>query len=94
LSVPRAPGEASGGICRLEHPDGRDVTISIEYNVLGSLLAPQGGDVAGTDGNSPYPGNCNILLFDLDSTHINLNKHDRVNRNYDYLCKSNNLNIT
>jgi len=67
LSVPRAPGEASGGICRLEYPDGRDVTISIEYNVLGSLLAPQGGDVAGIDGNSPYPGNCNILLFDLDA---------------------------
>ena len=67
LSVPRAPGEASGGICRLEYPDGRDVTISIEYNVLGSLLAPQGGDVAGPDGNSPYPGNCNILLFDLDA---------------------------
>lgn len=67
FSVPRAPGEASGGICRLEYPDGRDVTISIEYNVLGSLLAPQGGDVAGPDGNSPYPGNCNILLFDLNA---------------------------
>ena len=65
LSVPRAPGEASGGICRLRFKDGRDITASVEYNMLGPLLAPQGGDVAGPTGDSPYPGNCNILLFDL-----------------------------
>lgn len=63
FSVPRAPGEASGGICRLRYPNGRELTCSIEYNLLGPLL--QGGDVAGPDGNSPYPGNCNILLFEL-----------------------------
>jgi len=67
LSVPRAPGEASGGICKLSYPTGRTVTISVEYNVLGPLLAPQGGDIADpTTGNSPFPGNCNILLFDLN----------------------------
>ena len=65
LAVPRAPGEASGGICRLQFADGRDLTASVEYNMLGPLLAPQGGDVAGPDGNSPFPGNCNILLFEL-----------------------------
>jgi UDP-sugar pyrophosphorylase len=65
LAVPRAPGEASGGICRLQYPDGRDLTASVEYNMLGPLLAPQGGDGAGPNGNSPFPGNCNILLFEL-----------------------------
>ena len=66
LAVPRAPGEASGGICRLQYPDGRDITASVEYNMLGPLLAPQGGDVAGPTGDSPFPGNCNILLFELE----------------------------
>lgn len=66
LSVPRAAGEASGGICRLKCKDGRDLTASVEYNMLNPLLAPQGGDIAGADGLSPFPGNCNILLFELN----------------------------
>ena len=65
FAVPRAPREASGGICRLAFADGRVRTVSVEYNLLGGLLEPQGGDVAGPSGDSPYPGNCNILLFDL-----------------------------
>jgi len=66
FAVPRTPGEAAGGICKLEFKDGRELTASVEYNMLGPLLAAQGGDVAGPDGNSPYPGNCNILLFELE----------------------------
>ena len=66
FAVPRAPGEAAGAICKLDLKDGRQLTASVEYNMLGPLLAAQGGDIAGPDGNSPYPGNCNILLFELD----------------------------
>ena len=61
FSVPRAPGEASGGICRLSFKDGRDVTVSVEYNILGPLLLRNKSE---EDLN--LPGNCNILLFDLD----------------------------
>ena len=68
LSVPRAPGEASGAICGLKLKDGRNLTASVEYNMLGPLLQAQGGDIALQDGSgvSAYPGNCNILLFDLE----------------------------
>jgi UDP-sugar pyrophosphorylase len=66
FAVPRSPGEAAGGICKLDFPNGKSLTASVEYNMLGPLLASQGGDAAGPDGNSPYPGNCNILLFELE----------------------------
>lgn len=66
LTVPRKPGEAVGGICRLTHRDGKNITINVEYNQLDPLLrsttSPQ-GDVADASGFSPYPGNINVLIF-------------------------------
>lgn len=32
VCVPRTPGEAVGGICKLKHEDGREVTVNVEYN--------------------------------------------------------------
>ena len=65
MAIPRFPGEATGGLCRLKKVDGSRVTCSVEYNVLGALLGVQGGDKAGANGKSPYPGNTNALLFNL-----------------------------
>ena len=38
VCVPRTPGEAVGGICRLNRPDGSQYTINVEYNQLDPLL--------------------------------------------------------
>ena len=59
LAVPRAAGEAIGGIARMTHRDGRAMTINVEYNQLGPLLQANGwpeGDVADESGHSPFPG--------------------------------------
>jgi len=71
LTVPRAPGEAVGGICRLVHEgEGKDLTVNVEYNQLDPLLRattqPE-GDVAAKDtpGVSPFPGNINVLVFNI-----------------------------
>jgi len=67
LTVPRIPGEACGGICKLTGADGSSTTINVEYNILDPLLksTPTGGDVADESGFSPYPGNINVLVFQL-----------------------------
>eukprot|EP00301_Raphidiophrys_heterophryoidea_P009043 c13349_g1_i1.p1 GENE.c13349_g1_i1~~c13349_g1_i1.p1 ORF type:complete len:617 (-),score=184.27 c13349_g1_i1:65-1855(-) len=67
LTVPRRPGEAVGGICRLQHPDGRSITINVEYNQLDPMLRAggKGGDQADSTGYSPFPGNTNVLVFAL-----------------------------
>ena len=68
ITVPRRPGEAVGAICRLDAKDGRGLTCNVEYNQLSSMLraAGQGGDVAdGKTGFSPYPGNINVLVFEI-----------------------------
>ena len=66
LTVPRRPGEAVGGICKLTNVDGADMTINVEYNQLDPLLratvSPE-GDVPDESGFSPYPGNINVLVF-------------------------------
>jgi UDP-sugar pyrophosphorylase len=61
VCVPRTPGEAVGGICKLVHTDGREVTVNVEYNQLDPLLksskAFPNGDVADSHtGCSPFPG--------------------------------------
>ena len=59
LAVPRAAGEAIGGIARMTHRDGGAMTINVEYNQLGPLLQANGwpeGDVADDSGHSPFPG--------------------------------------
>jgi len=65
VTVPRVPGEAVGGICKLTDAAGKGLTINVEYNQLDPLLkgTPTGGDVADASGFSPYPGNINVLVF-------------------------------
>eukprot|EP00298_Acanthocystis_sp_HF-20_P001070 c11458_g1_i1.p1 GENE.c11458_g1_i1~~c11458_g1_i1.p1 ORF type:complete len:593 (+),score=248.73 c11458_g1_i1:805-2583(+) len=69
LAVPRKPGEAVGGICKLVHSDGSNITINVEYNQLDPLLKAtgKGGDTADETGFSPFPGNINVLIFELGS---------------------------
>jgi len=71
VCVPRTPGEAVGGLCKLTHKDGRQVTVNVEYNQLDPLLRSTeqyaGGDVADASGHSPFPGNINILVFKMSS---------------------------
>lgn len=68
LTVPRLPGQAVGGVAKLTHDDGREMTLNVEYNQLGPLLKAtvcKEGDVAGADGiHSPYPGNINQFVLD------------------------------
>jgi UDP-sugar pyrophosphorylase len=70
LTVPRRPGEAVGGICRLENKtSGDSLTINVEYNQLDPLLratvSPQGDVADEKSGFSPYPGNINVLIFKI-----------------------------
>mmetsp|Transcript_23078 Transcript_23078/g.46707 ORF Transcript_23078/g.46707 Transcript_23078/m.46707 type:complete len:582 (-) Transcript_23078:386-2131(-) len=71
VCVPRTPGEAVGAICKLDHEDGRSVTVNVEYNQLEPMLKAsdnfKGGDVADpATGTSPFPGNINCLVFGID----------------------------
>ena len=71
VTVPRKPGEAVGGICKLVNKDKNiEMTVNVEYNQLDPMLrgsiSPE-GDVADSSGYSPYPGNINVLVFKLDS---------------------------
>jgi len=67
LTVPRAPGEAAGAICKLVKPGEAPLVINVEYNQLEPLLKASGlgGDTADASGSSPYPGNVNTLIFAL-----------------------------
>ncbi|XP_068658802.1 UDP-sugar pyrophosphorylase [Aristolochia californica] len=70
LAVPRKAKEAIGGITRLTHADGRSMVINVEYNQLDPLLRATGhpeGDANCETGYSPYPGNINQLILELDS---------------------------
>ena len=69
VCIPRKPGEALGAICKLVKDDGSSITINVEYNILESLLKekynPQ-GDIPNKEGYSDFPGNTNVLIFQLD----------------------------
>ncbi|PWA99511.1 UDP-sugar pyrophosphorylase [Artemisia annua] len=70
LAVPRKAKEASGGITKLTHTDGREMVINVEYNQLDPLLRATGhadGDSNCETGYSPYPGNINQLILELGS---------------------------
>jgi UDP-sugar pyrophosphorylase len=73
ICIPRLPEEAAGAITRLEHKadPSKSLTINVEYNQLDPLLKntpPFTGDVADpATGFSPYPGNANNLVFELES---------------------------
>ncbi|KAG2665873.1 hypothetical protein I3760_15G029200 [Carya illinoinensis] len=69
LTVPRKAKEAIGGITKLTHADGRTMVINVEYNQLDPLLRATGhddGDVNDETGYSPFPGNINQLILELD----------------------------
>eukprot|EP00941_MAST-03F_sp_MAST-3F-sp1_P002447 g2447.t1 len=61
--VTRKVGEAVGGIVTLEKEE-RQLTLNVEYNQLGRLLGDKGEGKEGE--NSPFPGNINVLIFQLD----------------------------
>ncbi|KAH7674669.1 UTP--xylose-1-phosphate uridylyltransferase protein [Dioscorea alata] len=68
LAVPRKAKEAIGGITKLTHADGRTMVINVEYNQLDPLLRANGhadGDVNCETGYSPFPGNINQLILEL-----------------------------
>ncbi|KAL9245129.1 hypothetical protein vseg_018815 [Gypsophila vaccaria] len=70
LAVPRKAKEAIGGIAKLTHSDGRTMVINVEYNQLDPLLRATinpDGDVNCETGFSPFPGNINQLILELES---------------------------
>ncbi|XP_042408018.1 UDP-sugar pyrophosphorylase-like [Zingiber officinale] len=77
LAVPRKAKEAIGGITKLTHTDGRSMVINVEYNQLDPLLRATGhadGDVNCETGFSPFPGNINQLILELEPYIEELNK--------------------
>ena len=69
LAVPRVAKQAVGAIAKLQHTDGRCMTINVEYNQLDPLLRatinPEGDVNDASTGHSPFPGNINQLVFEL-----------------------------
>jgi UDP-sugar pyrophosphorylase len=83
ICIPRLAGEAAGAITRLEHktdPD-KSLVINVEYNQLDPLLRTQGdckGDVADPEtGYSPFPGNANNIVIEMDAYAKTLRGEDR-----------------
>lgn len=69
LTIPRKPGDAMGAICSLTNQD-RTITLNVEYNQLDALLKAKYnplGDVPNDKGLSDFPGNTNVLAFELTS---------------------------
>lgn len=69
ITCPRKAKQAIGAITKLTKGD-EERTINVEYNQLDPLLRATGhddGDVNDATGFSPFPGNINQLLFNLDS---------------------------
>ena len=69
ICIPRKPGEAVGAICKLTKKDGTSITNNVEYNQLEALLKEKynpAGDVPNKEGLSDFPGNTNVLIFQLD----------------------------
>ncbi|MEI6034345.1 MAG: UTP--glucose-1-phosphate uridylyltransferase [Verrucomicrobiae bacterium] len=68
IAVNRIPGEAVGGIAKLEKPGAASLTLNVEYNQLDPLLratvSPE-GDVPDSRGFSLFPGNINLLVIRL-----------------------------
>ena len=69
ITIPRIPGEAVGAICKLTNAETNvSHTINVEYNILDSLLKEKWnplGDIKNENGKSFFPGNLNILIFNL-----------------------------
>jgi len=70
VSVPRKAEDAMGGIAKLTRRNGTSITMNVEYNQLDPLLrATRGGrgDVADETGFSPFPGNMNSLVLEMNN---------------------------
>ena len=70
ICVPRKPKDAIGAICKLVKKDGTSITNNVEYNQLDSLLKEKynkEGDVPNKDGISDFPGNINVIVFQLNT---------------------------
>eukprot|EP01084_Bolivina_argentea_P038722 71612_1 len=72
ICVPRSAKEATGALVSLEANDGsRNLVINVEYNQLDPLLKAtvnRDGDVNDPDtGYSPFPGNINAIVMELQS---------------------------
>ncbi|KAL4857633.1 UDP-sugar pyrophosphorylase 1 [Chlorella vulgaris] len=81
LAVPRKAKESIGAITRLTHPDGRTITINVEYNQLDPLLRATtnpAGDVNDDTHYSPFPGNINQLVLKLSTYTAELHRHGGV----------------
>ncbi|KAL3797074.1 hypothetical protein ACHAW5_007575 [Stephanodiscus triporus] len=69
ITCPRKAKQAIGAIVKLKKGD-MERTINVEYNQLDPLLRATGydnGDVNDETGFSPFPGNINQLVFNLES---------------------------
>jgi len=66
VTVPRRPGQAMGCITRLKK-EKEVITVNVEYNQLDALLKASGGDKAGKDGLSAFPGNTNVFIVRSDT---------------------------
>ncbi|KAH8061047.1 UTP-glucose-1-phosphate uridylyltransferase [Aureococcus anophagefferens] len=86
--APDGPYGAVGGIAKLTHTDGREMTLNVEYNQLDPLLRAtvnKNGDVAGDDGvHSPYPGNINQFVLDCGKYAATLARTSGVMGEFDY----------
>ena len=70
ICVPRKPKDAIGAICKLNKKDGTSITNNVEYNQLDALLKEKynkEGDVPNKDGISDFPGNINVIIFQLNT---------------------------
>lgn len=79
ITIPRKPGDNLGGICKLtDNSNNKSITLNVEYNQLDSLLRDKWnpkGDIANEKGLSHFPGNTNVLVFELDSYFKTLKKN-------------------
>jgi len=71
ITVRRKPGEAVGAICCLKNDAKKEeITINVEYSEINALLkatTSPAGDVADATGFSPFPGNINAIVVNLDA---------------------------
>jgi len=78
ITIPRKPGDNLGGICKLTNTENnKSITLNVEYNQLDSLLKDKWnpkGDILNEKGLSYFPGNTNVLVFELDSYQKTLEK--------------------
>lgn len=81
ITINRKPGEAVGAICTLTkgeaEEDKEQLTVNVEYNQLDPLLKAKwnkDGDVPNEAGFSHFPGNINVLVFQINPYLEALNK--------------------